>query len=47
MFGGAPRSKEEIAAQYSESQSVVLTSVCIAAALWITPFAVELVKGRF
>lgn len=48
MFGGAPRaSKEELEAQTFESQNAVLTSLCIGAALWFAPFAIELVRGRF
>lgn len=48
MFGGGARpSKEEIEAQNQQSTQVVYTSIAIAAALWLTPYAINLVKGKF
>lgn len=49
MFGGPPPppSKDELNQRTSETYSVVQNAIVIGAILWATPFAVELIKGRF
>lgn len=48
MFGGGNRpSKEDLEAQNQQTNQVVYTSIFIATALWITPYAIHFVKEKF